>query len=259
MRHLSALLVLALVAACAGGVTPGTFLEGSFDVPEALVSPAVPAETMDYLIRFPEGWVEGEEVPLVVFLHGSGDDDYDTQWLTSYGLPAAVLFDAVPTDHRFVLLAPRATPGTAWWWGRQAETVMALVDDVVDAHGLDGSDLVLTGLSMGGYGAWHLATRFPERFDRVASVSGSGYGSTELPADLDVCRLATTDVRAYHGAEDRISLLDLNLAVISEWEDRCSGAVETRVLEGVGHFGALEVVYSDAAFYEWFVGPAITD
>lgn len=257
IRRLHLVLVVAgLVASCSPGVQPGAFLQGSFDVPDGLVSRDVPAETLRYVIRFPEGWESGDDVPLVVFLHGSGDSDYDSEWLTSYGLPAAVLFDDAVAAREFVLLAPQATPGTGWWWGRQSETVMALVDEVIQTHRLDESEVLLTGLSMGGYGSWHLATRFPDRFTRVASVSGSGYGSTDLPDDLDVCALAATELRVYHGAEDLISLLDLNIGVIEAWEARCGATIQTEILPGLGHFSTFESVYTDAAFYDWFLGSA---
>jgi predicted peptidase len=247
---------LLLVTACGAPLQTGVFLESRFEVPDALVSSEVPAEEMRYLIWFPPGYAEGDETQLVVFLHGSGDDDYDSRWLTSYGLPAALTFDELPTEHSFVLLAPQATPGTSWAAGRQPETVLALIDEVVGRHGLDADAISLTGLSMGGYGAWHLATLDPELFRAVASVSGSGYGSTVLPGDLDVCALADVELRGYHGSDDMISLLDLNRAVVEGWEAKCGADLDFRVLDGLGHFATFEQVYRDPAFYDWLLGPS---
>ena len=241
------------VTACGSPPQTGVFLEGVFDVPEELVTAAVPADEMRYLLRFPDGWTPGDQMPVVVFLHGSGDDDYDSRWLTGYGIPAALQFDLIPDEvEPFILLAPQATPGTSWDMGRQPETVIALVDEVLAAYGLD-SQLSLTGMSMGGYGTWHLATRFPDRFVAAASVSGSGYGSTRLPDDLDVCALAGVDIRGYHGSEDQVSLPSLNREVIASWEERCDSTFDLRVLGGEGHFTTAEAVYSDPGFYEWLL------
>src|SRR5690606_6560152 len=213
-----------------------------------------PDGTMRYLIRFPPAYETGDEVPLVVFLHGSGDDDYDSRWLTSYGLPAVLEFEGAPTEEPFVLLAPQAAPGTSWDRGSQPDVVMALIEDVVRRYELDADAVSLTGMSMGGYGSWHLATRFPDRFRRLASLSGSGYGTTDLPADQDVCVLAEVELRAYHGARDLISLPDLNEAVIADWEARCGAEIDFRLLSDAGHFETFERVYRDPGFYDWLLG-----
>lgn len=241
------------MTACAAPLPTSVFLAGTFEVPDEFVTREVPAEEMRYLLWLPSEYAVGDELPLVVFLHGSGDDDYDSRWLTSHGLPAVLLFDEPPTDTPFALLAPQASPGTSWDMGRQPETVIALIDTVVDRHGLDRERVSLTGLSMGGYGAWHLATRFPDRFASVASISGSGYGSTQLPADLDVCRLAGVDLRGYHGSADLISLPDLNGQVVDAWEERCDAPIDFRILQGLGHFETFDRVYRDPALYEWLL------
>ncbi len=247
MRWVAVLLLL--VAACSPPFQTETFLAGQFEVPPEIGT----SDEMRYLLWFPAGFEPGDDVALVVFLHGSGDDDYDSRWLTSHGLPAVVLFDGLPTHKPFVLLAPQAAPGTSWEMDIQPEIVMALIDDVITRYGLDPSRVSLTGLSMGGYGAWHLGTRYPDRFAAVASVSGSGYGSLELPVDLEVCSLGGVDLRAYHGSADLVSLTELNQEVVDAWEARCGEVVDFRVIDGLGHFATFDRVYRDADFYEWFV------
>ncbi len=248
-----ALVLVLVVAACSSPLQTEVFLGGSFGIPPELITRAVPRDEMGYLLWLP---ATGDDAPpphLVVFLHGSGDDDYDSRWLTAHGLPAVLLFEDVPAERPFALLAPQAAPGTSWQAGRQLETVMALIDSVIDRHGFDPARVSLTGLSMGGYGAWHLATLFPDRFAQVASVSGSGYGTTTLPDGPDVCALAEVDLRGYHGTEDLISLPGLNRQVIGAWEERCGSPVDFRELPGLGHFETSERVYRDPDFYRWLL------
>jgi len=47
---------------------------------------------------------------------------------------------------------------------------MALVDEVIPAYGIDPERVYLTGLSMGGSGAWFLGSQFPHRFGAVAPI-----------------------------------------------------------------------------------------
>jgi predicted peptidase len=249
-------LIVIVLAACAAPPRTGVFLGGSFDVPAEMATEI--ATEMRYLLRLPPGFQAGDDVPLVVYLHGSGDDDYDSRWLTAYGLPAVVTFGLLPVADSFVVLAPQAAPGTSWDAGGQPDIVMALVDEVLARHDLDAGRVVLTGMSMGGYGAWHLATRYPDRFARVASVSGSGYGTAQLPVDLDACRMAGVDLRAYHGTDDLVSDPDLVSRAVAAWEDACGEAVDLRVVDGAGHFETVEAVYRDPAFYEWLL-PPVTD
>ncbi len=249
MRRAAALLIF--VSACSPPLQTETFLAGRFELPSELVTEI--SNEIRYLLWLPSVFGSEDDLALVVFLHGSGDDDYDSRWLTSHGLPAVLLFDGLPSAPPFVLLAPQAAPGTAWDTGNQPETVMALIDDVINRYALDPSRVSLTGLSMGGYGAWHLATRYPDRFAAVASVSGSGYGRLGLPADLDVCSLVGVDLRAYHGSADLVSLTELNQQVVRTWEALCGEVVDFRVIEGLGHFETFDRVYRDADFYEWFV------
>ncbi|MFP5332368.1 MAG: alpha/beta hydrolase-fold protein [Acidimicrobiia bacterium] len=245
------LIFVVLLASCGGPPRTGVFLEGTFELEDDRQEGVV--TEMRYLLRFPERWQPGETLPLVVYLHGSGDDDYDSRWLTGFGVPAAIRFGPVGDHQRFVLLAPQAAPGTSWEMAGQVDAVMRLVDEVIGDHGLDLDRVSVTGMSMGGYGTWHLVTRYPDRFQSAASVSGSGYGRTELPTDLDVCRIADVRFRAYHGSEDLVSALSLNRAVVEAWEVRCGAELDFRVVEGTGHFTTADEVYSDPGFYDWLL------
>lgn len=252
-RVVSAFALALVAAACSGPVTGGVFLQGTFQVPDAIASAGAVEDSMRYLIRFPNGYEAGEDVPLVVFLHGSGDDDYDSAWVTSQALPAVVLFGGAPSKERFALLAPQAAPGTSWDEGRQPDTVAALVDDVVQRYELDPGRVSLTGWSMGGYGAWHVATRHPQMFRRVASVSGSGYGPAGPPTDVDVCALASVDLHAYHGTADLISPPESILRSVGEWESQCGSTIDLRLVDGAGHFETADLVYQDSDFYRWLL------
>ena len=58
--------------------------------------------------------------------------------------------------------------------GEQLKIVLGILDETLAAYPVDSQRVYLTGLSMGGYGAWDLAVRFPERFAAVAPICGGG-------------------------------------------------------------------------------------
>lgn len=257
MRPLAVALAV-LLTACGGAAVPKeTFLQGTLGLPDRLRSFEVPDDRYRYLLWFPDSYGD-EPAPLLVFLHGSGDADYDAEWVLSYGLPAALLLGEQPADFPFVVLAPQAAPRSSWWSGSQLRVLDELITRVVERYDVDPDRVYLTGLSMGGYGAWRLATRYPDRFAAVASVSGSGYGFTALPDDVDVCRLAGVPVKAIHGADDLIADPAGTEAVIRAWEERCGADVELEIVPGAGHFRAYERAYRDPAFYDWLLAHTLT-
>ena len=223
-----------------------------FALDRTLRSAEAPAEELRYLLWFPPGYGDGTPHPLVVFLHGSGDDDYDAQWVLSYGLPSVLAEGDQPASFDAVVLMPQAGPGTSWWSLRQPEAVDALIVDVVDRYDIDPDAISITGLSMGGFGTWHMITRFPDRFARAASISGSGYGSVSIPEEVDPCTIET-EVRSIHGTEDPVALPALVSEAIGAINDRCSTSYEVEFLDGEGHFSTFERVYGDAGFLEWLL------
>ncbi|UUZ50885.1 hypothetical protein LP420_15410 [Massilia sp. B-10] len=68
------------------------------------------------------------------------------------------------------MLAPQLPDGEAW----DALTLKALLDTALKKYNVDRGRVYLTGLSLGGYGAWDLATRYPHYFAAVAPICGGG-------------------------------------------------------------------------------------
>jgi predicted peptidase len=209
---------------------------------------------MDYLIYFPEGYGEDPDKrwPMIFFLHGSGDGDHDSAFIMSYGLPNVLYLGEQPEDFPFVVVSPQAFKQTAWWQGDQIPVLDALIEDVINTYQIEPTRVYLTGLSMGGYGSWFLATAYPDRFAGMVSVSGSGYRTPYLPEEEILCQLKDIPVWAIHGALDKISqpMASQMYAVALE---ECGGEVIWTVYPDKGHGGAYEVAYRDPAVYEWML------
>lgn len=211
---------------------------------------------MRYLVWLPDGYGDDRDrrYPLIYFLHGSGDEDYDSTFVASFGLPAVLALREQPEDFEFVVISPQAAPGTTWYTGNQPELVDALLAEMLDTYLVDPERVYLTGLSMGGFGSWHLATRYPERYAAMASLSGSGYQQAESPDPQFACRLTEVPVWVIHGEQDTIADYEAVRSQVETWEELCDAEVEWTTYPDEGHFGAYEVAYRDPAFYEWLLG-----
>jgi predicted peptidase len=59
-------------------------------------------------------------------------------------------------------------------WDRVDEEVIGMVDTVLEKFRADPVRVYLTGISMGGFGSFHLAAKYPERWAAVATVVATG-------------------------------------------------------------------------------------
>lgn len=243
-------LVLAVVTgACSSRIVVPTeqLLQAVFGAPNG--------EEMRYLVWLPEGYGDDAErrYPLIVFLHGSGDEDYDSTFVASYGLPAVLAQHEEPPGFEFVVIAPQAAPGSVWYTTNQPEIVDGVVQEAIDTYLVDTDRVYLTGLSMGGYGSWHIAARYPERYAAMVSISGSGFQSEALPPADYACRLAGVPVWGIHGERDLIALYEPIAAHVAAWEALCDAEVAWTSLPEDGHFSTYERAYRDPALYDWML------
>ena len=65
--------------------------------------------------------------------------------------------------------------------------INGLVDEIIKKYEVDTSRIYLTGLSMGGFGTWSLASMHPERFAAIAPICGGG-GSRQAARALKICQ-----------------------------------------------------------------------
>ena len=126
---------------------------------------------------------------------------------------------------------------------------MALLDDVAARYVVDERRVYLTGLSMGGYGSWHLAAKHPGRFAAVVPICGGGAWHAGFPSKVQVLR--ETPVWVFHGAKDgTVPLSESEVLVVKLRE--CGGDVRFTVYLEAGHDSWTDT-YSNPELYEWLL------
>lgn len=233
----------------------GVHLQAEFEIPAELEAMPSIHESMKYLIHLPEEFWDddGSEWPLIFFLHGAGDGDNDSTFVMSSGLPAVLFLDEQPEEFPFVVVSPQAFSGLAWWESETLRVLSALLDEVIASYRIDPNRVYLTGLSMGGYGSWWMASAYPEKFAAMVSISGSGYRTTTIPGPEMLCQMQGIPVWAIHGAQDAISQPSASKAYAEALEARCDTEVKWTLYDDEGHFGAYERAYRDPALYDWLL------
>ena len=249
------LLALLMLAGCTS--TPPTD-RGHFEARAVKVD----GRTAYYQVFIPSAAARATgPLPVVLFLHGSGERGRDGVKQTLAGLgpylhgrggdfPALVVFPQVP--------------GHEEWSGRNNRTALAALDATIAEFGADPARQYLTGMSMGGYGSWNIALDEPQRFAAIVPVCGAVLAPRAKRPTLFVehvvdeadpyaviaQRLQRTPIWIFHGALDD---------VVPPADDRrlhaafqAAGARDVRYTEyPQGNHNAWDATYADAAMWAW--------
>lgn len=201
---------------------------------------------LDYLLSLPQGYgaESGARWPLILFLHGIGARGVHPESLKKHGIPKVV---EEREELPFITVSPQCPPRTTWW--DHMDALDALLHEVVATYAVDTARSYLTGLSMGGYGTWRLATLFPDRFAAIAPICGGGSVAYGFPQR--VCVLKDVPVWVFHGAQDTTVPLRESEVLVKTLR-RCGGKVRFTVYPEAGHDSWTET-YNNPALYTWFL------
>jgi enterochelin esterase-like enzyme len=159
--------------ACAA---PGPALEFSPHGPSVSGSFASRARQREvgYTIGYPPGHRSGDELPLVVMLHGFGGDHEDALVGMSPAGAVALNVDGEPLPPMALVTVDG---GNGYWTPHPGDDPMTMVvDELVPlcqrlGLGRPPQRIAAMGISMGGYGALLFAEKFPSLFTAVAAIS----------------------------------------------------------------------------------------
>jgi predicted peptidase len=192
-----------------------------------------------YLAYFPKSYsAKGEPVPLLVFLHGSGESGDDLEKVKAWGPPAMI---DKGVEFPFMVVSPQAQAHGPW----NAKLVMAMLDDVLAKYNVDRKRVYLTGLSMGGFGAWELATLHPEYFAAIAPIA-AGWNPSEAS------RLKGIPIWVFHGKKDE-AVPEAGSAAMVDALKAIGSDVKYTVLPEGGHIDSWVYAYEKAGLFDWFL------
>ncbi len=206
----------------------------------------IETQAYEFLLSLPDGYEDDDgSWPLVLFLHGSGERDGELSKVAMHG-PLRHVREG--TRYPFVLVAPQQPQGS--WW--DVRSLGALLDHIEATHRIDASRIYVTGLSMGGFGAWNMAETFPDRFAAVAPICGGGTPWRICPAVV-----SGTQFWAFHGALDQVIPAQRSVEMVEQIFG-CGGAAQLTIYADAYH-DSWTRTYADAVFWEWMLAQRRTD
>jgi predicted peptidase len=213
-----------------------------------------------YSVYVPRAFDASKRWPVILFLHGSGERGEDGLRSTQIGVAAAIR--AHPNRVPAIVVFPQA-PADSRWLDEPADAAMAALEkSIVEFHG-DRSRVYLTGLSMGGYGTYHLALAHPDTFAALVVVCGGllphetttavrqsplTMGAAD-PYTFTAHALRHLPIRIFHGDADPVIPVSES-RMMAEALTREGADVRYVEFPGIGH-NAWDRAYGDAEIWEW--------
>ena len=243
------LALLACLAACASPPAPRETAPIESAPPLGESDQALSAERtcvdLAYKLYLPPSYVAAADRPrwpLLVFLHGAGERGDDLERVAIHG-PIGI---ARQRDMPFVIVSPLCPKGRAW----RNEELLALIEDCLARYHVDPDRVLLTGLSMGGYGTFQLGLAHPQLFAALVPICGGGETLTpRMHDEAGMTALRSLPVRVYHGVDDKVVSIEESLRMVGLLE-RLGVPVQMIRYEGVGH-AAWKPAYQDKELWTW--------
>ena len=218
--------------------------------------------TSAYQMYLPSRWAESDSWPVILFLHGSGERGSDGEQPTEVGLGQVIRED--PGRVPAIVTFPQCRDGAQWSDPDMIQLAMMTIDRAIYRFKGDPRRVYLTGLSMGGHGTWHLATKYPERFAALAPIAARApytFHSTNIsnvispyssfPNSLvDVAeKIAKIPTWVFHGRVDPVIPVLESRKMIATLRKTGSHPRYTEY-EHIGH-ASWEAAYAEPDFFLW--------
>ncbi|HEX9962363.1 MAG TPA: prolyl oligopeptidase family serine peptidase [Pyrinomonadaceae bacterium] len=231
------------------------------------------SSTMNFRVYIPAGYDPAKKYPVILYLHGSGETGTDNKKQIGGPQLGSViqLFGAkYPERYRsFIAVIPQTQN---YWIGDAAEQAVKALDQTVTEFNGDANRVYLTGFSLGGYGSWYLAAKYPKKFAAVVPVAGGvvppssvplGALKSFMPAEMFALysspdpyaafakAVGKTPVWIFHGAQD--NNVDVKESRKMEAALKAAGGtVKYTEYAEEKHF-ILDRAYTDAEFLKWLM------
>jgi predicted peptidase len=203
---------------------------------------------LNYLLFLPADYSDKsrKKWPLMLFLHGAGERGTNLAKLTVHGPPK---FLPNKPGFPFIVVSPQCPIGERW----DSESLLALLDSVSAKYKVDSARVYVTGLSMGGYGTWALASEDPKRFAAAVPICGGGETIPILLASKEKRdAMKSLGIWAFHGAKDPVVKLEESEKMVAAFKQIGNKDVKLTVYPEATHDSWTET-YDNPELYDWLL------
>jgi predicted peptidase len=175
-----------------------------------------------------------------MFLHGVLQAGSDGKTEMGQGLGPNIAKQA--STYPFIAIFPQS--GGDWTGDERDRLAMAVLDDVERQYSVDKDRIILTGLSNGGYGVWHIGADHVDRFAALVPVSGK--------SDVDsVPKLTHIPIWVFHNSGDFLIMSSNSREMVAKLKEAGANVKYTQ-FDAIGH-ECWDQVYGDPKVLDWML------
>ena len=231
---------------------------------------SVQGTTYKYQVFVPEDWSSKQKWPIILFLHGAGERGSDGLLQTDVGLPHAMRLDR--SRFNAIVVMPQCLKDSWWPTPQMEEMALAALAAATREFKGDAKRTYLTGLSMGGYGSWDIAAKYPGKFAAVVPICGGivlpthlkqarpDLAATTYPDDPKsyeevAKKIGKTPVWIFHGGADDVVPVEGSRKLDAALK-ATGGHVRYTEYPGVGH-NSWDKAYAEPELTNWLFAQSL--
>jgi predicted esterase len=189
---------------------------------------AVDGTLQPYTLQLPAAYSPEKKYPLIVWLHGSGQDDRS--------LPTGLNIVAAEA----IVLAPNGRgTSNSYVRDRAQDDIREALAEVLADFPVDEKKIFLGGFSMGGYGVYRTFFENPQLWRGLMVWAGHPrlWGAdVDFLDEPNLACFAGKEIFIYHGSEDRNCPIELTVELVGKLK-KAGASVEFHLEPGKGHEG----------------------
>lgn len=197
----------------------------------------VQKKALVYALHTPKN--KKDKKPLIVFLHGSGEKGTDVEKVKVHGP-----FKYLKTHELDAYVLAPQCPENEYW---DAEVLHQLILKIQKENNIDPNRIYLTGLSMGGWGAWNLAFAYPDMFAALVPICGF----VDRVPMIEDCKIKNVPIRIFHGLLDDVVDVDYAITIYRKLK-ACNADIKLTIFDDANH-DSWTRVYDNPEIYEWML------
>jgi predicted peptidase len=196
-----------------------------------------------YVVFVPHEYDGKKEVPVILFLHGSGETKGGAKMPVEVGIGSHI--KKHEKTFPFLTVIPQSEKRTWSAASDDGKRAVAMLDEVMKEYKVDPKRQYLTGLSMGGFGTWSLAAEYPDRWAAIVPICG---GVRDKPDEV-AKKIKDIPCWCFHGGADPTVKPEKSREMIEALKKQ---GAEPKYTEypGVGH-NSWDKAYATEELWTW--------
>ena len=196
---------------------------------------------IDYLLYKPNSYEQNPQYsyPLIVFLHGGSIEENEFETLKEKGINQYITDG---NELESLVVSPLHYDPDKFW---SEQTILAIIEEIVETHRVDANRINLMGISRGGYAVWRLAIQYSNSWASCVVAGGA------CAPFVYAFKFPKLPIWAFHGRKDEIVPISVTESMVNQLKSLGSPIKFTVVPDGGHDSTCWDEAFLNPSVYDW--------